>query len=234
MALLVVFAAGTFRTGTIWSPYYRLQVTHQGNKTAIDANGIPHQTAIITTGSDYEDVYKRLTHPPERVLVIGAGNGNDVAVALEHGATHVDAVEIDPEIQKIGVEFHPQHPYQDPRVTRIIADGRAYLERTHATVRPHHLRVAGFADARRRAVRDPAGELPVHAGRRSRRRTSGWRPAASFAIYNFYREQWLADRLAGHDERRSSASGPVSTSVRTTVVRSGSSASSSTAPTPPP
>ena len=161
--LLVVFAAGTFRSGTIWSPYYRLEVTHDGDETAIDANGVPHQTAIVTTGSDYEDIYERLAHPPARVLVVGAGNGNDVAVALEHGATHVDAVEIDPEIQKIGAQFHPQHPYQDPRVTRIIADGRAYLERAHGAVRPHHLRAAGLADARRGAVGDPAGELPVHA-----------------------------------------------------------------------
>ena len=196
VALLVVFAAGTFRTGTIWSPYYRLQVSHQGNKTAIDANGIPHQTAIITTGSDYEDVYKRLTHPPERVLVIGAGNGNDVAVALEHGATHVDAVEIDPEIQKIGVEFHPQHPYQDPRVTRIIADGRAYLERTHAT---YDLIIFALPDsltlvAGQSAIRLESFLFTREAFQAAHERLA---PGGVFAIYNFYREQWLADRLAG-------------------------------------
>ena len=30
--LLVVFAAGTFRSGTIWSPYYRLEVTHPATR----------------------------------------------------------------------------------------------------------------------------------------------------------------------------------------------------------
>ncbi len=194
--LLVVFAAGTFRSGTIWSPYYRLDVTHRGDETAIDANGVPHQTAIVTTGSDYEDIYKRLAHPPQRVLVVGAGNGNDVAVALEHGATHVDAVEIDPEIQKIGVQFHPQHPYQDPRVTRIIADGRAYLERTHAQ---YDLIIFALPDsltlvAGQSAIRLESFLFTLQAFQAAHDRLA---PGGSFAIYNFYREQWLADRLAG-------------------------------------
>ena len=194
--LLVVFVAGTFRSGTIWSPYYRLDVTHHGDETAIDANGVPHQTAIVTTGSDYEDIYKRLAHPPGRVLVVGAGNGNDVAVALEHGATHVDAVEIDPEIQKIGVQFHPQHPYQDPRVTRIIADGRAYLERTHER---YDLIIFALPDsltlvAGQSAIRLESFLFTLQAFQAAHDRLA---PGGSFAIYNFYREQWLADRLAG-------------------------------------
>ena len=36
-------------------------------------------------------------------------------VALKHGAGHVDAVDIDPAIQAIGVREHPDHPYDDPR-----------------------------------------------------------------------------------------------------------------------
>ncbi len=63
------------------------------------------------------------------VLVVGAGNGNDVALALAEGATHVDAVEIDQRLQEAGSELHPARPYQDPRVTPHIDDGRAYLER---------------------------------------------------------------------------------------------------------
>ena len=31
---------------------------------------------------------------------------------------------------KIGRARHPNHPYQDPRVTTHIADGRAYLQNT--------------------------------------------------------------------------------------------------------
>jgi hypothetical protein len=61
------------------------------------------------------------------VLVLGAGTGNDVAVALDEGALHVDAVEIDPEILAIGRRHHPDHPYSDPRVRAINTDARSFL-----------------------------------------------------------------------------------------------------------
>ena len=84
------------------------------------------------------------------VLIVGAGNGNDVAVALAEGAQHVDAVEIDPVLQQLGREHHPSHPYQDPRVTAHIDDGRAFLERTDQPLRPDPVRAARLADPVRR------------------------------------------------------------------------------------
>jgi spermidine synthase len=66
----------------------------------------------------------------DEVLVIGAGTGNDVAVALANGARHVDAVEIDPALQRLGRDRHADRPYLDPRVTAHINDGRAFLEQT--------------------------------------------------------------------------------------------------------
>ena len=48
------------------------------------------------------------------------------------GAKHVDAVDIDPRILEIGAERNPNHPYQDPRVTRYVDDGRAFLS-SHST-----------------------------------------------------------------------------------------------------
>jgi SAM-dependent methyltransferase len=196
-AILSVFAIGTFKGETVWSPYYRLLITHGVDGTAIDANGIPHQTAVDTTNDgDYQDVYERLARPPRRVLVIGAGNGNDVAVALQHGAQHVDAVEIDPEIQKIGMEYHPLHPYDDPRVTRIIGDGRAFLERSNDT---YDLIIFALPDSLtlvtgQSAIRLESYLFTLQAFQAARDRLA---PGGSFAMYNFYREQWLADRLAG-------------------------------------
>lgn len=76
----------------------------------------------------YDIAFK--THlPPGRVLVLGAGTGNDVAAALRAGATHVDAVEIDPLILELGRQ-HPERPYADPRVTAHVEDGRSFLART--------------------------------------------------------------------------------------------------------
>ena len=56
--------------------------------------------------------------PFGQVLIIGAGSGNDVSRALAWGAHRVDAVEIDPVIQRIGKRDHPDRPYDDPRVYR--------------------------------------------------------------------------------------------------------------------
>ena len=69
-------------------------------------------------------------HRFENVLVIGAGNGNDVAVALRRGDRHVDAVEIDPQILQLGIARHPLRPYQDPRVSTYVDDGRSFLQKS--------------------------------------------------------------------------------------------------------
>jgi len=196
-AVLIVFTIGAIPSDTIWSPYYRLQVGHEDQTTFIDANGVPHQTAVpVGSDKDYDLIYQRLATPPSRVLVIGAGNGNDVATALAHGAQSVDAVEIDPKLLAIGVEFHPNHPYQDPRVHRIIDDGRAYLERTNQT---YDLIIFALPDsltllAGQSALRLESYLFTEQAFEAARDHLS---PGGSFAMYNFYREQWLADRLAG-------------------------------------
>ena len=66
---------------------------------------------------------------PERVLVVGAGAGNDVAAALRAGAGRVRAVEIDPAIVDIGRERHPNAPYASDRVEVAIDDARAFFQR---------------------------------------------------------------------------------------------------------
>ena len=77
----------------------------------------------------------------DNVLIIGAGSGNDTAVAIARGDSHIDAVEIDPAIQQIGVDLHPNHPYQDPRVT-VTSTTAGPSFATEREVRPHRLRPA--------------------------------------------------------------------------------------------
>jgi hypothetical protein len=194
--LLAALTVGTFKYETIWSPYYRIRIGHFGAIVAVDANGVPHQAAIPTAGSAYELPYHHLTHDPDRVLVIGAGNGNDVAVALRFGASHVDAVEIDPVLLSIGKRSHPEHPYADPRVNAFVDDGRAFLERSDELydlivfALPDSLTLlSGTSSLRlesylftRQAVEAAAEHLTPH---------------GAFTMYNFYRERWLADRLGG-------------------------------------
>jgi hypothetical protein len=61
------------------------------------------------------------------VLVLGSGTGNDVAAALRNGASHVDAVELDPTIYRLGRTMHPDRPYDDPKVDVHINDARYFL-----------------------------------------------------------------------------------------------------------
>jgi len=65
---------------------------------------------------------------PRRVLVVGAGTGNDVATALRYGAGWVDAVEIDPCIYALGRELHPERPYDSARVHMAVNDARAFFK----------------------------------------------------------------------------------------------------------
>ena len=46
---------------------------------------------------------------------------------LAAGVPHIDAVEIDPKILDLGKRLNPEKPYQDPRVTTYVNDGRAFM-----------------------------------------------------------------------------------------------------------
>ncbi len=120
-----------------WSPYYKISAQLSGKAHPalyVSANNIPYQAARSLTvlrqqKKFYFYPYQHVTRSSlKNVLIVGAGTGNDVAVALSEGAQHVDAVEIDPVILKIGRSEHPNHPYDNPRVTTHSADGRAFLQ----------------------------------------------------------------------------------------------------------
>lgn len=80
---------------------------------------------------------------PRRVLILGAGAGNDVAGALRNGAAEIHAVEIDPEILRLA-EQHPERPYRDARVTVHLDDARAFLARD---TRQYDLILFGLLDS---------------------------------------------------------------------------------------
>jgi MFS family permease len=132
-----------------------------------------------------------------KVAVIGAGNGTDTAAALAYGAGHVDAVELDPVLAQTGALLQPNHPFNDARVQLHIMDGRTFLERTqqhydvivfglpdsltlaspYASVRLESFLFTEQAFASALRALDPAHGLLV--------------------IYNYYRQPWLLDRIAG-------------------------------------
>jgi len=76
-------------------------------------------------------VLKEGTAP--RVLVIGAAGGRETLFALTHGASHVDALEMDP--STVHFVNEPEnasfmgHVYQNPRVNLVLDEGRSFLRR---------------------------------------------------------------------------------------------------------
>ena len=190
-----------------WSRYYDIETFHiedsaDGTVVEVFVNGIPHQGIVPVAD-------RRLSHPfyfrpyeqivssasLDEVLIVGAGTGSDVAVALAEGAGHIDAVEIDSELYRIGQSLNPDRPYSDPRVDVVIDDGRAFLERSDKAydlilfALPDSLTLVSgqsslrlesflFTTEALESVRDHLAEGGV------------------FSMYNFYREDWLIDRLA--------------------------------------
>lgn len=207
VGIVVLLVIESLTPGVSWSPYYKVttqDVTDTGPApyTAIQVNGIPHQNVLdaekrLELEPLYGKPYERAVDSPLRdVLVIGAGTGTDVALALARGAQHVDAVEIDPRIQQIGIEKNPNQPYADPRVTTYIDDGRAFLSRTDREydlilfALPDSLTlVSGASQLRLESylfTRESIQEAYDHLS-----------PDGVFAMYNYYREDWLINRLAG-------------------------------------
>lgn len=191
--------------GVSWSPYYKIELKASPTATRtyyISANGVPHQSTaplpvLLRENSPYRQAYEQTPrNPHKRVLVIGAGNGNDVAVALAHGAEHVDAVEIDPRLQEIGAQLHPARPYDDPRVHVHIDDGRAFLERTNAK---YDLIILALPDSL--TLVSGASNLRLESYLFTREAFEAARdhltPDGAFAMYNYYRKAWLVDRFAG-------------------------------------
>jgi spermidine synthase len=77
---------------------------------------------------DYYNVpYRIFGQRFSRVLILGAGAGNDVATALRNNVAHVDAIEIDPAIVDIDKRLHPERPYASERVQVHIGDARTFI-----------------------------------------------------------------------------------------------------------
>ncbi|MEQ9411009.1 MAG: methyltransferase domain-containing protein [Fuerstiella sp.] len=154
-AMLVVAGWGSFVEESpeiAWSPYqklemedlrdeesnwvgqYLIKVNNAGYQGIIDLDAErtlanPRIPAEMAGHSQYD--IPLLLHPePKKVLMVGAGSGNDVAGALRNGAESVTAVEIDPAIIEMGRRYHPEHPYDSPRVRIVNDDARSFFATT--------------------------------------------------------------------------------------------------------
>ncbi len=185
-----------------WSPYYRIDYFPADKE--IRVNLIGHQQMISRDTTFHPAYAYALPYllnrdaggaPIRNVLVIGAGSGNDVSRALQWGATHVDAIEIDPVIKELGVRYHPDRPYDESnRVTIHQADGRNFLR---STQQQYDLVVYALVDS-----------LVLHSSYSNIRLESflftkeafadvrrALKPDGLFVVYNYFRQGWLVARL---------------------------------------
>jgi SAM-dependent methyltransferase len=187
---------------SIWSSYYRIAVGEDPTSPGgyvFSVNNIGHQAATHYTDRDtfYFYPYDLLGqgYKYKNVLIIGAGTGSDVSVALANGAQRVTAVEIDRELYRLGRELHPDKPYDDPRVTVHINDGRAFLRHTNErfdliifALTDSLTLTSGYSSVRletflftQDSMRDAAARLTDN---------------GVLALYNYYRSDWSVERLA--------------------------------------
>ncbi len=220
LLLVMVFAASTSGLFAIplpngatvrqyWSPYYRIDHSPEGRY--INTNQIGHQNIQPLrepAGEPYALPYlfqrdvagadgRRSWQPFQRVLVIGAGSGNDIARALQWLGpdARIDAVDIDPVIQAIGIGHHPDKPYSDSRIRRVNNDGRNFL-RT-APDAEYDLVVFALIDSL--ALQSGFSNLRLESylytleSFRDVRRVL--KPSGVCALYNFFRQGWISARL---------------------------------------
>ncbi|HET8591469.1 MAG TPA: spermidine synthase [Nakamurella sp.] len=207
--MVAVLLLETLAPGITWSPYYKVKTVSFSSDGAplvdISVNGIPHQLMAPATWKltkepahgQYAAPYLRAPdNPLDNVLIVGAGSGSDVAIALSNGAKHIDAVDIDPRMLQIGQELNPDHAYADPRVSVHVNDGRAFLETTDTKydlilfALPDSLALVNGASQ----IRLESFLFTLEAVQSAR---AHLKPDGAFAMYNYYRDDWLIDRLAG-------------------------------------
>src|SRR5581483_5973794 len=213
VVLLTVFTSGFFpakyNRQTTWSPYYRIDY-YPGSRY-IFTNLVSHQLmeprdspTVAPYALPY--LFQRDVRNPDggpawpqfkRILIVGAGSGNDVARALRWAPpdARIDAVEIDPVIQSLGAAHHPDEPFKDKRVTVHLNDGRNFLRQ--AKPETYDLVIFALIDS-----------LVLQSGYSNLRLESylftlesfqdvrrALKPTGVYVVYNFFRHGWLAARI---------------------------------------
>jgi len=152
---LIVGALGALGVATLlmrstylnadWSPYYKVEVEpyeqlkdeRLGYKIIVDnlriQDALNFAPRLLQSPLEPWFRYYQLPYhfaQPAKVLVPGAGAGNEACIALMHGAREVHVVEIDPLIASLGLSVHPNIPYRDKRVKVFVDDARSYISKT--------------------------------------------------------------------------------------------------------
>jgi len=203
LLLFLVISMTVIVKDTYWSPYQKISLQPDrniANKYFLLVNNIGHQVF----GERPYEMWPIYTTPYttfkessiKKILIIGSGSGNDVATALKYSDAQIDAVEIDPVIQQIGRDFHPEHPYQSDRVHVHINDARSFLEKSQDS---YDLIIFALPDSLMLA--STHGNIRLESflftkesfiSAKNHLNSDG-----TIVLYNYYRQPWLVAKLAG-------------------------------------
>lgn len=185
----------------LWSPYYRIDFDRLHRQVTV--NLITHQDMVPRADDMRPSHAYQLPYllnrdsggePFRDVLIIGAGTGNDVSRALQWGAQHVDAVEIDPVILRLGETYHIDGAYHDTRVTAIVDDGRNYLR---STDRKYDLIVYALVDSL--VLHSSYSNIRLESYLFTRQAFEDVRrclkPGGQVVLYNHFRQGWIVGRI---------------------------------------
>jgi SAM-dependent methyltransferase len=185
-----------------WSPYYKigLERSDNGHGWALNVNESGHQSMMPSDEKEpfYRSPYELFGAGQfQRALIIGAGSGSDTAIGLKYGQVgHIDAVEIDPVIARLGRDNHPEQPFSDPRVEVHVDDGRSFLRKTNDR---YDLIIFALPDSltltsQFSSLRLESFLFTEESFTEARQHLT---PDGAIVLYNYYREDWLLRKLAG-------------------------------------
>jgi hypothetical protein len=203
VVMIGVFYKESTNTNHTWSTYYKIDVqAYAPESYVVNVNGLAQQ--VIESVEQRKKIkpfyFKPYEHMAKKgsldnVLVIGAGTGGDVAIALEQGAKHVDAIEIDAKLYALGKKLNPNLPYNDPRVSVHINDGRAFLQKSKQR---YDLIIYALTDSLMLIPGQSSMRLENYLYTQEGLEVAAkhLKPEGIFTIYNYYGQRWFADRMA--------------------------------------
>jgi Spermine/spermidine synthase domain len=198
--LASIAVAWQMQLGAYWSPYYKI-LLHPAVPSGyiVDVNNAGGHQSMIPWQYK-EPFYRRLYElfPGKsfhHALILGAGSGSDTATALAYGVQSITAVEIDPTIQKLGAQYNPDHPYSNPRVKIVINDGRNFLQNT---TEHYDLIIFALPDSLTLTSSNTSLRLESFLLTQDSIATARTRLTSNgiLVLYNYYRDDWLVQKLA--------------------------------------
>jgi len=199
--IMVIFAIflNSIYGNSYWSKYYFIKLLEikKDESYFISTNKTGHQAMEKEPKLwFYQIPYDSFKNPQyDDILIIGAGSGQDASVALKNNAKNIDAVDIEPRLVEIGKQFHPLKPYSDPRVKITIADGRNFIE--NQKDKKYDLIIFALTDSLTLASNSSNTRLESYlmttesfAKTKSLLKENGM-----LVLYNYYRKDWLIEKL---------------------------------------